>query len=260
MKCCARRYRRYTGALALRRAIVISALFHNRLVVLCAAALLLFAACSRSTSRVPASVILITVDTLRADHLECYGHAGIRTPEINRLAAEGVRFEQDVSQVPLTLPSHCSLLTGLGPNATGVRDQAGFTLALDRPTLATLLKSAGFETAAFVGSSILNAETGLGAGFETYVNVSPATGASPGSEGLERRGSDVMNDAVRWIGTAGRGRFFAWIHLFDPHTPYSPPEPYRTQYASRPYDGEIAFVDSLIGQLTRELADKGAVR
>ena len=123
-----------------------------------------------STSRKPAApdanAILITVDTLRSDHLECYGYRGVRTPAINLLAVDGVRFEQDISQAPLTLPSHCSILTGMWPRSTGVRDQAGFTLSPDRPRLAAVLKMAGFQTAAFAGSSILNAETGLGQGFD----------------------------------------------------------------------------------------------
>ncbi len=215
-----------------------------------------------STSRKPAApdanAILITVDTLRSDHLECYGYRGVRTPAINLLAVDGVRFEQDISQAPLTLPSHCSILTGMWPRSTGVRDQAGFTLSPDRPRLAAVLKMAGFQTAAFAGSSILNAETGLGQGFDAYTNVSPAIGGAPGAEGLERRGDQVMADALRWIQEPGRrARFFAWIHLFDPHTPYSPPEPYRTEYKTSPYDGEIAFVDSQIGRLCTELQAKG---
>jgi arylsulfatase A-like enzyme/Flp pilus assembly protein TadD len=211
---------------------------------------------SRTPVAADANVILITIDTLRADHLECYGYRGIRTPAINQLSADGVRFEQDISQAPLTLPSHCSILTGMWPNSTGVRDQAGFTLSPDKPRLAAVLRTAGIQTAAFVGSSILNTETGLGQGFDAYTNVSPAIGGAPGAEGLERRGDQVIADGLRWIETPGRGRFFAWIHLFDPHTPYSPPEPYRTEYKTSPYDGEIAFVDSQIGRLCSELRAK----
>ncbi|MEO7653451.1 MAG: sulfatase, partial [Bryobacteraceae bacterium] len=198
------------------------------------------------------NAILITVDTLRADHLESYGYSGVRTPAINKLAADGVVFRQDIAQVPLTIPSHCSILTGLWPNATGVRDQAGFRLAPDKVTLAKALQAAGWQTAAFIGSSILNSETGLGQGFDTYTNVTGGD-KGPAEEGLERRGDQVMADALRWIETPGRARFFVWIHLFDPHTPYAAPEPYRTQYARTPYDGEIAYVDSLIGQLTGSL-------
>jgi arylsulfatase A-like enzyme/Tfp pilus assembly protein PilF len=220
---------------------------------------ILLSGCSGSGGRGarPAGIVLITIDTLRADHLECYGYRGVKTPAINQLAADGVRFTEDISQAPLTLPSHCSILTGMWPASTGVRDQTGFTLPPDRPRLAGMLQSAGFQTAAFVGSSILNSETGLGQGFDSYTNVSPAAGRSPNVEGLERRGDQVMNDALSWIGAPGRGRFFAWIHLFDPHTPYAPPEPYASEYRQSPYDGEIAFVDAAIGRLTSQLRGKG---
>jgi arylsulfatase A-like enzyme/Flp pilus assembly protein TadD len=212
---------------------------------------------SRKPEAPDANAILITIDTLRSDHLECYGYRGVRTPAINQLGADGVRFEQDISQAPLTLPSHCSILTGMWPSSTGVRDQAGFTLSPSLPKLAVILKAAGMGTAAFTGSSILNAETGLGQGFDAYSNVYPEDGRSPGADGSERRGDQVMADALRWIEEPGRGRFFVWIHLFDPHTPYSPPEPYRTEYQNSPYDGEIAFVDSQVDRLSSELRAKG---
>lgn len=226
------------------------------LVLICVA--LYLGACSTSEKREwpSANAILITVDTLRADHLEPYGYRRIRTPAISQLAGDGVLYEQAISQVPLTLPSHCSILTGAWPSTVGIRDQAGFTLAPDRPTLATTLKQAGLQTAAFVGSSILNAEMGLGKGFDTYTNVLPQPGATARAEDLERRGDQVMGDALRWIETPDRRRFFVWIHLFDPHTPYAPPEPYGARFASSPYDGEIAFVDSIIGKLISALIAK----
>jgi arylsulfatase A-like enzyme/Tfp pilus assembly protein PilF len=204
------------------------------------------------------NAILITVDTLRADHLACYGYRGVSTPSVDRLAADGVLFRQDISQVPLTLPSHCSLLTGLPPAATRVHDQAGFTLPPDIPTLSTILKGAGLATAAFVGSSVLNADTGLARGFDVYSDLSSSSGASAAGEEQERPGDQVMGEALRWIETPGRGRFFIWIHLFDPHAPYAPPEPYRTQYAAVPYDGEIAFVDSVVGRLVAALQSRGS--
>ncbi len=235
---------RYTGALMCRIRWMVAAGFMG----------LLFVGC-RSGEQKPnnASAILITVDTLRADHLACYGYRNISTPAIDRLAQDGVLFRQDIAQVPLTLPSHCSLLTGLLPAGTGVRDQAGSTLPAATPTIAGLLKAAGLQTAAFVASSVLNAETGLNHGFDMYSGVSPRSGGSPGGEGLERRGDQVITEALDWIRSAGRTRFFAWIHVYDPHTPYDAPEPYRTRYAAAPYDGEIAFVDSLIGQFLEAL-------
>ena len=226
-----------------------------RLVLAAGIAVLQMAGC-RSTENKPnnANVVLITVDTLRADHLACYGYRHIQTPAIDRLARKGVLFQQDIAQVPLTLPSHCSLLTGLLPAATGVRDQAGYTLPAGTPGIAGLLKVAGLQTAAFVASSVLNAETGLNRGFDLYSDVSSGPRGSPAGEGLEYRGDQVMTKALSWIALQGPKRFFAWIHLYDPHTPYAPPEPYRTQYAAAPYDGEIAFVDSLIARLTDTLA------
>ena len=154
-------------------------------------------------------------------------------------------------------PPTVRFCTGLWPRSTAVRDQAGFTLAPDKPRLAATLQASGVGTAAFVASSILNAETGLAQGFDSYTGVSPAVGATPGGEGLERRGDQVMADAMAWIRARGSRRFFAWIHLFDPHTPYAPPEPYRTQYAHMLYDGEIAFVDAVIGSAMDELRAGG---
>ncbi len=203
-----------------------------------------------SPPKLPAAVILVTIDTLRADRLGCYGHGGIETPFIDRIAADGIRFEQAVAQAPMTLPSHCSILTGAYPAYTGVHDQAGFTLKPDLPTLAEILKSAGYQTAAFVASSILNSQTGLGRGFDRYSDLSAG-------EDVERRADQVMTDALQWIAGAGPQKFFVWIHLFDPHAPYAPPEPFRSRYRASPYDGEIAFVDSVVGSLTRALVDAG---
>ncbi len=199
-----------------------------------------------SSNQVRRNALLITVDTLRADRLECYGNPSIKTPAINQLAAEGILFQQTITPVPLTLPAHCSILTGLYPSATGVRDQAGFTLSSAHTTLAEHFKAAGYETGAFVGASVLNRTGGLAQGFDVYSDLSKATesGAS-----AERRGDAVINEALEWMTVPDRKPFFAWIHLFDPHTPYDPPEPYRRQYQDRSYDGEVAYVDSLLGIL-----------
>jgi arylsulfatase A-like enzyme/Tfp pilus assembly protein PilF len=197
-----------------------------------------------------ANVVFITVDTLRADRLPCYGYKALQTPAIDRLARDGILFERTVAPAPMTLPSHCSIFTGAYPAYTGVHDQAGFTLKPDQVTLAEVLKSAGYETAAFVGASILNSRTGLAQGFDLYSDLS-------GRQESERRGDQVIEEAVRWLGSPGRRNFFAWIHLFDPHAPYRPPEPFRGAYRDNPYDGEIAFVDSVIGTLIRALVASG---
>ncbi len=194
----------------------------------------------------PAGIILITVDTLRADRLEAYGYAGTPNPAVNALAEDGVLFEQVIAQSPLTLPSHCSILTGSFPYHTGVRDQAGFSLKPHHLTLAERLRSEGYGTAAFIGSSVLNAGTGLDQGFDLYWDL-PEQGLP------ERLGGEVMSRALDWLSSRGDGKFFAWIHLFDPHAPYAAPEPFGSRYRSRPYDGEVAYVDSLVGDLVRHL-------
>ena len=196
-----------------------------------------------------ANLILITVDTLRADHLACYGYHGVATPAIDKLAADGVLFTDAIAQVPLTLPSHCSILTGDYPNYTGVHDNAGFFLKPQQPTLATILKAKGYQTAAFVGSSILDGRTGLARGFDQYSDLENAKLPS-------RRGDQVMQEALAWVQAHKNAKFFVWIHLFDCHWPYAAPEPYRSRYIRRPYDGEIAFVDALIGEMTRTLENE----
>jgi tetratricopeptide (TPR) repeat protein len=201
---------------------------------------------------------LITVDTLRADRLGCYGSDRVATPAIDRLAADGVLFRQAVAQVPLTLPSHCSILTGTYPSAHGVRDQAGFSLGAEAVTLAALLERAGYATGGFVGSSVLSAGTGIARGFGHYSDVPvAASGRGVPRDGLERRGDQVVSEALSWLEAPGRGRAFVWIHLFDPHTPYAPPEPFKSRYVASPYDGEVAFVDSLIGMLIERLERRG---
>ena len=197
----------------------------------------------------PSGIILITVDTLRADRLESYGYAGTPNPAVNALAEDGVRFEQVIAQSPLTLPSHCSILTGSFPYHTGVRDQAGFSLKPEHLTLAERLRAQGFKTAAFIGSSVLNAGTGLDQGFDLYWDL-PAQGPP------ERRGGEVMSRALEWISSQRDSEFFAWIHLFDPHSPYAAPEPFGGRYRDRPYDGEVAYVDSLMGDLVRHLKQR----
>lgn len=204
---------------------------------------------SQHGQRRPANLILVTVDTLRADHLACYGYHGVATPSIDKLATDGVLFIDAIAQVPLTLPSHCSILTGDYPNYTGVHDNAGFFLKPHQPTLATILKAKGYHTGAFVGSSILNGRTGLARGFDQYSDLENAKFSS-------RRGEQVMREALGWIQAHQNQKFFAWIHLFDCHWPYAAPEPYRSRFRRKPYDGEIAFVDFLIGKMTQALKNE----
>ena len=192
------------------------------------------------------SVVLITLDTLRADVLGCYG-GGVATPHIDRLAREGVLFEQATATVPLTLPSHSSILTGLLPVRHGVRDNGGFFLEASFTTLAERFQSAGYATGAFVGAWVLERRWGLAQGFDHYSD-------SFVEEEFQRRGDSVVADALAWLGQVpAERRFLAWIHLFDAHTPYDAPEPFGSRYASQPYYGEVAYVDALVGRLLEEL-------
>jgi arylsulfatase A-like enzyme/tetratricopeptide (TPR) repeat protein len=195
------------------------------------------------------NVLLISVDTVRTDHLPAYGNARIETPAISKLAREGVRFTNAYTTVPLTLPAHASILTGLQPFTHGVRDNGGFYLDASRPTLATILKSNGFQTAAFVSAFVLDSRWGLGRGFDRYFDdftVSQADLAAMAR--VQRPGDETWAEARRWLDSHVNGTFFVWLHLFDPHSPYTPPEPYRTRYADRPYDGEIAYADAIVGR------------
>ena len=212
-----------------------------------------------STARL--NVLLVTLDTTRADRLGCYGHRGARTPRLDRLAAEGVRFESAMAAAPITLPSHASILTALYPFEHGVRNNGNFYLAERFPTLATVLHKGGYRTAAFVSSFILDRRFGLGLGFDTYddrMEEAPAPGS--GLE-AERRGDRTALALLRWLdGYAGQGSsapFFVWLHLYDPHEPYQPPPPFRDLFARDPYDGEIAFADQAVGTVLDKLAQLG---
>jgi choline-sulfatase len=200
----------------------------------------------------PIALVIITLDTTRADRLPVYGFMHAPMPALERLAREGVVFDQATSVAPLTLPAHCSLFTGLFPPAHGVRDNADRPLAADRTTLAEILRGRGFRTGAFVGSVVLDADRGLAQGFDEYSGVTTGKTAAP-SFPVRRRGADaVVSDALRWIETQDDRPFFAWVHLYDPHKPYNPPEPFRSQY-SDPYLAEIAFADAQIGRLLAAL-------
>jgi choline-sulfatase len=204
--------------------------------------------------------LIITVDTLRADHLPPYGFDGVATPAISRLAQEGVRFESAFSPVPLTLPAHASLFTGLQPFRHGVRDNGGFYLDPERATLASILKGNGFQTAAFVSAFVLDSRWGLAKGFDHYFDdFTISAGDLAAMARVQRTAGETWSRARQWLDQHLDGRFFVWLHLFDPHTPYSPPEPFRAQYAGRPYDGEIAYSDSIIGEALGFLESRQAL-
>jgi choline-sulfatase len=200
-------------------------------------------------SRTPAraNLLLVTIDTLRADHVGAYGGTLARTPALDGLAARGARFAHAQSAVPLTGPSHATILTGLYPPAHGVRDNIVFTLDPRHRTLASLLGAQGYRTAAFVGAYPVAAAFGFRQGFDEFsedFKESPIPGA-----GAQRPANEVVDAALGWLSRTAERPFFVWVHLYDPHAPYDPPEPYRTTLAGHPYDGEIAFADAQVGRL-----------
>lgn len=201
------------------------------------------------------NVLLVTLDTTRADRLGCYGHEASGTPYLDDLASRGVRFERAYAQVPLTLPSHASLLTGEYPPEIGLRVNGSGRLGGDVPTLASVLKGRGYRTGAFVAAAVLSDAYGLDRGFDHYDNdLGADTGG--GDAVAERPGDAVCDAAIAWLDASSDRPFFAWVHLFDPHHPYEPPEPYQENFAD-PYDGEIAFADAQVGRLLEWLSDHG---
>src|SRR4051794_15330560 len=196
------------------------------------------------------NLLLITLDTTRADRIHAYGFDEVETPNLDRLAREGVLFEQAVSAAPLTLPAHSSIFTGKFPPAHGVRDNGGFFLDERETTIAERLQARGFTTGGFVGAYVLDHKWGVAQGFQTYFDdfdLSKYQSLSLGS--VDRPGNEVADKALAWLDTVAATRFFGWVHFYDAHSPYTPPEPFKSRYDGRPYIGEIAFVDSQVGRL-----------
>jgi choline-sulfatase len=199
------------------------------------------------------NVLLVTIDTLRADALSSYG-GGAKTPNIDRMASHGARFVNAHSQAVVTLVSHTSILTGQYPYQTGVRDNAGFRVSPSTVTLASMLKGRGFSTGAFIGGFPLTKRFGLTRGFDEYDDkIAESTGAVEFAL-PERRADVVVGKAVNWINAQDGRKFFAWVHVFDPHAPYDPPEQWKAQYPGNPYLGEVAWTDSALGALFDRLA------
>jgi arylsulfatase A-like enzyme/Flp pilus assembly protein TadD len=192
-------------------------------------------------------VLLITVDTLRADRLGCYEAGRGPTPAIDRLAARGVLFERAFAHNPTTLPSHANILSGLTPLAHGVSENAKSVFPADLTTLAGDLKAAGYATAAFVGAFPLDSRFGLNRDFDVYDDDFSAP-SGPGGELQERPAAEVVRPALAWI-TRQTGPWFCWIHLWDPHAPYAPPEPFLSRFRDDPYAGEVAYVDAQLGAM-----------
>jgi choline-sulfatase len=204
---------------------------------------------SKAEARPRPDVFLITIDTLRADHVGCYGYQQVQTPNLDGVAAEGVRFTEAFTVSPITNSSHASILTGDYPSTHGVRD-FGSPLAANHPTWAELLKQDGYHTAAFIGAVILDSQAlapGFDRGFEFYDNFPAKTQSKSRWGRLERRGMDVAQRAEDWLRTHRSGPHFVWVHFYDPHDPYEPPPPYSEKYKTHLYDGEIAYADSALG-------------
>jgi arylsulfatase A-like enzyme/Flp pilus assembly protein TadD len=223
------------------------------LTALCAAA--------QTPAKPALNVVLITIDTLRADHVGCYGYKQIKTPNIDGLAADGARFDRAFAVVPVTLPSHSSMLTGTYPMLSGMHDFSGNKLSPLQPTLASVLKQAGYQTGAVIGAAVLDSRFGLNQGFDFYYDHFDFSRLDEANlDEMERPGNVVADVALDWLAKNSQKKFFLWMHLYDPHFPYHPPEPYSREYAAQPYDGEIAFADEQVGRLLRFLKEKGIYR
>jgi len=244
-----------------------------RRLLLILAALTALHAAAQTPAKPALNVVLITIDTLRADHVGCYGYKQIKTPNIDALAADGVLFERAFAVVPVTLPSHSSMLTGTYPMLSGMHDFSGNKLSPLQPTLASVLKQAGYRTGAVIGAAVLDSRFGLNQGFDFYYDHFEFSRLDEANlDEMERPGNIVADVALNWLekdwwqkealgkdqpSKNPRKKFFLWMHLYDPHFPYHPPEPYSREYAAQPYDGEIAFADEQVGRLLRFLKEKG---
>ena len=218
---------------------------------------------SQGGGEVPAGtpVILVSIDTLRADRLPAYGYGGVETPALDALRNDSILFERAYSHIPLTLPAHSSLLTGLLPPEHGLRDNIGYTLDAERlaageiPFLPLALRDHGYATGAAVSSYVLRSKMGLDEGFDFYQDsIEFRTGTGLG--GLQRPGGATLDLAREWLREAAEGPFFFFFHIYEPHTPYRPPEPFASRYAD-PYDGEVAAADRVVGDLLDELKRLG---
>ncbi|HSE42686.1 MAG TPA: sulfatase, partial [Acidobacteriota bacterium] len=202
------------------------------------------------------NVLLITLDTLRADRLPVYGYSGVKTPNLDRLTAASYVFDDAISHVPLTLPSHTSMLTGKLPIGHGIRDNAGFILDPGEITLAEVLKDQGYATSAFVSAFVLDSRWQLNQGFDFYYdnfNLAEFQDVTPGD--IQRRADETEIEATAWLDANRNRKFFTWVHYYDPHEPYDPPEPYKSEYRDNPYNGEIAYTDEYVGKLLDKLRD-----
>ena len=205
---------------------------------------------ARASAPASGPIVLISIDTLRADHLPAYGYTKVKTPAIDALAADGVVFERAYSHAPQTLPAHTALLSGRLPFETGVRDNIGFTVKPGERLLPQMLRERGYVTAGVVSAFVLRKETGIGQGFDFYDADMPPAPMDANISQVQRDGGESESIAEKWLDGVGTSRAFLFLHLYEPHKPYTPPERFA-QYA--PYDGEIAYADEIVGRLVRYL-------
>ena len=199
------------------------------------------------------NLVLITLDTVRADYLSCNGSTRARTPHLDALAQGGVNFIRTRASVPLTLPSHASIHTASYPPTHTVRDNGSFRLPAEQLTLAEVLADQGYDTAAFVSSFVLDRRFGLAQGFDLYDDRTWSDVSMLENLEAERDAGAVFAVFRRWLDERGESSpFFAWVHFYDPHAPYEPPEPYRSRYPDDPYAAEIAYTDDNVGRLVAE--------
>ncbi|HET8922332.1 MAG TPA: sulfatase-like hydrolase/transferase [Candidatus Acidoferrum sp.] len=204
------------------------------------------------------NIVFITIDTVRADHLGCYGYKLIETPHLDALATSGVRFANAYTPVPITLPAHSVMLTGTYPMRTGMHDFSGNRLNSSQPTLATLLRAHGYATGAAVGSAVLDSRFGLSRGFDFYYDRFDFSRLDERNiDAMMRPGNEVVDHALAWLDGNHRKPFLLWVHLYDAHHPYNPPASYLQKYRAHPYDGGIAFVDAQVGRVVAYLKSKG---
>jgi arylsulfatase A-like enzyme/tetratricopeptide (TPR) repeat protein len=205
-----------------------------------------------------APVVLVSIDTLRADHLPAYGYHDVETPAIDALARDSILFEDAIAQVPLTLPSHASLFTGLLPFQNGVRDNVGYRLSRQYPTIASYLRARGYATGGAVSAFVLDHSTGIAEGFDSYDDAIEAHESGEAIGEVQRPGREAERSLERWLSARPAGKpFLVFLHLYEPHTPYAPPEPFASRYAKHPYDGEIAAADAVLGKFLSFLKGKG---
>src|SRR5258708_805010 len=229
-------------------------------VLLIAAMSTAVSAAAPSPSGAP-NVVVITIDTLRPDHLGCYGYKQIHTPNVDALAADGIRFERAYTSVPVTLPSHTVIFTGTYPIYSGMHDFAANKLNPSQPTLASVLKAHGYVTGAVVASAVLDSRFGLNHGFDFYYDHFDFSRLQESNiDEMERPGNVVADVTLDWLSKNYQKKVFLWMHLYDPHYPYRPPPPYSDEYKDRLYDGEIAFADAQVGRLIRFLKEKNLYR